>query len=274
MILQRLYRLIFRNSFSIGWKKAKRNRINLEWWDKKENIGDSLALVIYQWMLDRNDIKKDAKVTKIIHVMTIGSLIGMVPFDAVIWGTGIHRISSIYKLVKYKRMVKYDIRAVRGPLTKNVLEYAGYNCSNCNYGDPAILMPLIYTPSVKKKYDYSVIHHIDKINIESNNNYHMIDVRTTNYKYFVEEICSSKLIISSSLHGIILAESYGVPAIFINEDMNDELFKFYDWYFSTGRKNVVMATSISEALNITPMELPDLAEMRNNLLKCFPYDLF
>lgn len=82
------------------------------------------------------------------------------------------------------------------------------------------------------------------------------------------------MIISSSLHGIILAESYGVPAIFINEDMNDELFKFYDWYFSTGRKNVVMATSISEALNITPMELPDLAEMRNNLLKCFPYDLF
>ena len=85
---------------------------------------------------------------------------------------------------------------------------------------------------------------------------------------------SSKKVISSSLHGIILAESYGVPAVFLNEGLNDELFKFYDWYYSTNRNDIVIATNIKEALSLEPMKLPDLDDMRRTIIEAFPYDLW
>ena len=83
----------------------------------------------------------------------------------------------------------------------------------------------------------------------------------------------SRLIISSSLHGIILAEAYGIPAVLLNNNDID-LLKYYDYYFSTGRKSVKVASSIEEALNKGPMPLPDLSEMQKGLIESFPYDLF
>ena len=74
--------------------------------------------------------------------------------------------------------------------------------------------------------------------------------------------------------GIILAETYGVPAVFLNEGVADQTLKFLDWYYSTGRTNIKMASSIQEALNIQPMNLPDLTEMRENIIDTFPKDLW
>lgn len=99
-------------------------------------------------------------------------------------------------------------------------------------------------------------------------------ISTHNYKYFIDEIVKSEKIISSSLHGIILAESYGVPAILLNEGIDNQLIKYYDWYYSTGRKSVKIANSIEEALSMEPMDLPDLTNMRNDLINSFPYDLW
>ena len=55
--------------------------------------------------------------------------------------------------------------------------------------------------------------------------HHYIDVKTSDYRKFITEICQSKLIISSSLHGIILAESYGIPAIFLNEGVEKKFYR-------------------------------------------------
>lgn len=70
--------------------------------------------------------------------------------SSVVWGTGIHFIEDIIKVANDKNSRLLDIRAVRGPLTKRALEMAGYICPNI-FGDPAILMPLIYTPKVTQK---------------------------------------------------------------------------------------------------------------------------
>ena len=88
------------------------------------------------------------------------------------------------------------------------------------------------------------------------------------------QIFNSKFVISSSLHGIILAEAYGVPAIFLNERQEKYLFKYEDWYQSTGRKDFVKANSVGEALKYSTPELPDLKLMQENLLETFPIDLF
>ena len=76
------------------------------------------------------------------------------------------------------------------------------------------------------------------------------------------------------MHGIILAETYGIPAIFLNQGISDQSMKFLDWYYSTGRTNIKMASSVSEALKMKPMELPDLSKMQEELIRVFPYDLW
>ena len=151
---------------------------------------------------------------------------------------------------------------------------AGYDCPEI-YGDPAILMPLIYQPqSTNKKYPVSVIHHISQKDEKREENINYIDVATTDYKKVIDEIVKSEKIISSSLHGIILAETYGVPAVFLKSGMEDQIMKFLDWYYATGRYNVVTADSIDEAMRKVPMQLPELEACRENLMEAFPSDLW
>ena len=41
----------------------------------------------------------------------------------------------------------------------------------------------------------------------------------------------AKLVISSSLHGIILAETYGIPAILLMDKVTNNMFKYNDYYY-------------------------------------------
>ncbi|MGO5163486.1 polysaccharide pyruvyl transferase family protein [Fusicatenibacter saccharivorans] len=96
---------------------------------------------------------------------------------------------------------------------------------------------------------------------------------TTDYKRFVQEILQSEVVISSALHGIILAESYKVPTIFLREQLNKDI-KFDDWYFSTQRYNYKYITRLEEALSCDVNCIPDIEDMQRNLLESFPYDLW
>lgn len=265
---------IIRNKYKLNGKKVKKNTVNLEWWDEKENLGDYLSKVVYEWMITRNNIKPELNTRKTIHFLGIGSVLGMAPFDATVWGSGVHTLESIRMILDRRKYLKYDIRCVRGPITRNILVGAGYDCPKV-YGDPAILLPYIYnSPIEKKEYDISLVEHLSQKNNNEINNINYIDITTHDYRYFIDQIVKSKKVISSSLHGIILAETYGVPAVFLAKGMDNELMKFYDWYFSTGRSNVKMALTLEEAIQMTPMELPNLKEMQQNVLKAFPYDLW
>lgn len=267
-----------RNFYCLDKSRLHKNHVKLEWVDNG-NLGDSLGPVIYKWMLRQKGIDENNKVKKSCHLLTCGSLVGVGRFDAVVWGSGAHIVRNIESLLSMRGFLKYDIRAVRGPLTRQILIDCGYRCPE-NYGDPAIIMPLIYNDEhMAKKYDVSVILHYYLKNTEhefGNSSYNYINIGTTDYESCIREILSSKKVISSSLHGIILAETYGVPAIFLNTGgyVDKALIKYYDWYYSTNRWSVKMARSIEEAIEMKPMPLPDLSEMRTKLMNVFPYDLW
>ncbi|SFC61831.1 pyruvyltransferase [Butyrivibrio sp. YAB3001] len=264
----------YRNNHSIECIPLKKNRVNLEYWNYTKNLGDCLSPIIVDWMLKKRDIRSDKKLNCTKHLYAVGSVIGMGQyFDATIWGAGLHTQAAIENVFKECKYRKYDIRAVRGPNTAEIMRKAGYYCPNV-YGDPAVLMPLLYSPqNICKQYKASIIHHYSVKKFETKD-LHEISIRTGDYKYFIDEICKSELVISSSLHGIILAECYGTPAIFFNEGLDEEIFKFQDWYYSTGRYDIRYATKIEDISNFVPMELPDLHNMQENLLRSFPYDLW
>lgn len=131
-------------------------------------------------------------------------------------------------------------------------------------------MPLFYNPDVEKKYEVSVVTHMNE-KITSAVDYHQINVVTDDYERFIKEIKEPKLVISSSLHGIILAEVYGVPAILLKP--NRDMLKYYDFYYSTNRVKFPIVSSIEEALTISTPKIPDYKKMQDNIIKTFPVDL-
>jgi pyruvyltransferase len=269
--------LLSRNKYTRDGSKVKKNRVNLEYYTTTINLGDALAPVIFDWMLEKNQVSAEKPTKKTTHLLTVGSLIGGSGlFDATIWGSGIKSFDAVCGLGKRKYFQKFDIRAVRGPLTRQILTTCGYNCPKV-YGDPGILMPLIYHPdesNTKREGIGIVQHYLSSEAVPNSVNIKNIDIQTIDYKHFIDQITSCEKIVSSSLHGIILAEAYGIPAVFLAKGRDGEILKYYDWYFSTQRRSVKAAQSIEEAISMEPMPLPDLSQMQKGLLDSFPYDLW
>lgn len=267
---------------------AKKNKVNIFQYHPERfgynlvnnlpyNLGDSLGEVIIRFLLSQKGIDLDAPVTQTKHLNCVGSNIFGSYQDATIWGSGAfsyHPSKSMLLCQKLSRR-KLDIRAVRGPLTREILIKLGFQCPNI-YGDPAILMPLIYKPVKEKTYDYLVIpQFVDEKNFRTAHpKERMVSMNTDDYKSVIDIILSSEIVYSSSLHGIILAESYGTPAIFFRGLQKNYDFKYLDYYYSTGRKDIIIAESFEEALTMKPLPIPDFSKMRQDLLDSFPYDLW
>ena len=240
------------------------------------NLGDSLGEVIIQYLLRQKGLKLDSPTHGTKHLYCVGTNIHGAYQSATIWGSGIYPPSSRTEaLLQRISRRKLDIRAVRGPLTKEQLEKYGHYCPAV-YGDPATLMPLIYNPDKKKKYDYLVIPQFigEKAFRESYPTETMLSMNTNDYKHVIDEIVQSRIIYTSSLHGIILAETYGVPVVFFRGLPKFKDFKYLDYYYSTGRKDIKIAESFEEALTMKPLPLPDHTKMRQDLIDSFPYDLW
>lgn len=276
--INKAYLRFNRNRLDQHGNAFKKNRVNLIYWQKRINLGDTLAPVIFEWMLKRKGVLQRLETKRTYALATIGSIVDLGRFDAVIWGSGLQSFESLKNIAR-ARYRKLDVRAVRGPLTRQALMSCGQRCPEV-YGDPGILMPYIYSPTnVVKKDKIILINHYtakDLPMVTCGNPLDILDIETADYQPFIDTLCSAKKVISSSLHGIILAESYGIPSVFLLRDTsNKEILKYYDWYFSTNRYSVKTALSIEEALSMKPMQLPEnLEEMREKLIQQFPYDLW
>lgn len=258
---------------------AEKNKVNLNGWflpgRDTQNIGDWLSKIVVDHAAAHHGIDPEKPVGKTKHLYAIGSiLLGF--HDATIWGSGFLRDkSNARSFVLYSLLHRYwhktDIRAVRGPETRSILLKMGIDCPKV-YGDPAILMSLFYTPRQLPRVPYALIPHYNDVEKYKGNPYLMYTF-TSDYRLFIDRLCAAEIVYSSSLHGLILAECYGIPAILLNEQ-GECPFKYRDYYHSTGRYEILVARSLEEAMTLTPMPVPDLSKMQQELLRVFPVDLW
>jgi pyruvyltransferase len=247
-------------------KEGMVNVYYFKWYDK-DNVGDLLSLITVDFVKEKLNLK-DTKKDKTIRMFAIGSVIHTAKSDMVIWGSGIRDTQT------QPPNVNFDIRAVRGPLTRKRMMENGYDCPEI-YGDPALLLPLFYNPKIEKKYDYTIIPHYYKENdIPEEYKGKMMSTFTSDWKGFIDKIIASEYIICSSLHGLILAEIYGVPAILY--DVEKDLFKYEDYFQGTGRTNIPIAESLEFAILNKPSTapIPNIEKIQQNLLNSFPKDLW
>lgn len=186
--------------------------------------------------------------------LVVGSTVTFYSLDHVtIWGTGIINNHQI----PYITGRPTNICAVRGPLTRTALIEKGYDCPEV-YGDPILLISQLYKPNIKKsQYEYGIIpHYTDKNNPTirelQDKGFKVIDIQEYNrWQDFVDDIYQCKYILSSSLHGLIVAESYSIPSVWVGftDYIDGWDFKFKDYYLSLQKEDVQMV-SVSKAEDV------------------------
>ena len=158
-------------------------------------------------------------------VMGVGSILWLSIPNFEIWGSGFLRERGSFK--------GGQIHAVRGKYTAKKLMALGYpECKT--YGDPALLLPLIYQSQSKKK-GFGLIPHYTEYNYFKTiyPEYKTIDLQTYEIEKTIDEICSCEYVLSTSLHGVIVAHAYGIPALWIkHKQLASDDFKYKDYFSS------------------------------------------
>lgn len=168
------------------------------------------------------------------ELVCVGSILHKVPnnFDGYILGSG----SGSEDLKK--TFSKAKILSVRGPLTEKCIAKS----LNLPYGDPGILVSEILPISEPKHGKIGVVPHFQDINHKNiidlikkyPNDVIFINVKDSPNNV-IKKIKQCDMIISSSLHGLITADAYGIPNIMMaNRDNRPEKydFKYKDYYYS------------------------------------------
>ncbi|WP_082473075.1 polysaccharide pyruvyl transferase family protein [Methylobacterium sp. Leaf85] len=216
------------------------------WWMRSPypgNFGDILTPyvlwhafgVMPRWVLSKH-----------AEGLCIGSIAKFARPGMRLWGTGMPRSTdALCPTAVYS--------AVRGPLSRDAIIAAGGSCPKI-YGDPAILLPELYRPDVAKSHSIGIIPHVSHesmfraaINSTESKNIKIISLLSVSFddiECVIREISSCKEIVTTSLHGLIVAHAYGIPSQ--SASIEDEVgnahdsFKMQDYKLSVGLADLAL----------------------------------
>lgn len=224
-----------------------------------------------------------AKWLRLKNYLCIGTLLDAVNYsnaETIVWGSGVSGQERTF--IHPER-----IKAVRGVKTKDFCDRYKVKCPNV-FGDPALLLPLVYKSSVKKKYRLGIIPHvidqkhpvISELKEKYSKDVLIIDL--ANYKKWtdvIDQICSCEQILSSSLHGLIVSDAYHVPNCWIelSGNISGGHFKFFDYASSVERKFVspIKINSVESlfSLKVDNASSDKISELQKNLISSCPFKI-
>lgn len=209
------------------------------WWNGKPNYGDLLNPYILQHVSGR---PVEHVGTKRAEIFALGSILQPVRKrivdggdPAYVWGSGMMRPM----LPDFADKVAFTL--VRGPLTATTLRL-----DELPHGDPGLLTGEVLGISAdrRKIHKYGLIPHwmhtergeVEEL-LDTLPNACLIDMRTEDVHTTTEAIASCEVILSSGLHGLIVADALGVPNLWVDSGRIGDTtpFKFFDYALSVGR---------------------------------------
>jgi pyruvyltransferase len=209
--------------------------VDLTWANNGNNLGDLLSPVIVAALTGRRIRHRGplSPRTRLVAIGTSGQDQRMGHVH--IWGTGFEGIGSqsfsAQKALSQWRLGHFIPHATRGPFSARLLESAGYGAPAA-FGDPATLLPRIWSFEAPKKWELGVVLHMSELaaltpgaapnpefiryRIPENLQGHvciispLVKNNVAAIKAKVGEILSCRRVLSTSLHGLVIAESYGI----------------------------------------------------------------
>lgn len=211
-------------------------------WCEGANWGDALSPVLVERLSGAAVVP--AHGLHLDRFLVVGSILGSANERAEVWGSGFIREGETVE------GPPKAVHAIRGPLSRKALLSQGIDCPEI-YGDPALLLPMFMDPNVEKRYSVGVIpHYIDKQQscireCLADPAIIIIDIES-GLEEFVRAVKSCDLILSSSLHGLICADAYGIPRAWVrfSDAVEGRGFKFQDYGLAIGEA-APSATDIS-----------------------------
>lgn len=251
------------------------------WWDGKPNYGDALNSSIIAHVSGRPvrhvGIKR-AELFSIGSVMRAVRKRSFASSDPVyVWGTG------MMGPIKNDFVERVSFGLVRGPLTATTLLL-----DDLPHGDPGLLTgeALGISAKASKKYQIGVIPHWTQSDsseikqlLDTLPNARLIDMRSDDVHTTTLAIAECELVLSSSLHGLIVADGLGIPNLWIDSGRigNTTPFKFFDYALSVGR-SMARPLTLFDLIN-DGVPTPDinyfvnLPTVKQTIFNAFPSDL-
>lgn len=249
-------------------------QVPVNYYTRHNNWGDQLNKYLIEKITKKAVVKNNFK--QLPHILAIGSVLSSASPKSIIWGSGF--ISKSAPL----RTTQVNVRAVRGTLTRDRLRNEfGINCPDV-LGDPAVLLPLFYDAKhICKKYKVGIIpHYKDKelpaVQALLKKGAVLVDIQE-DIEPFIDKLNECEYIISSSLHGLIAADTYGIPNLWVafSDNVLGGEYKFCD-YYSTTDNNAPRITLINDKVDSSLEELIALCRCnkfilsKDELLMAFP----
>ncbi|WP_167626652.1 polysaccharide pyruvyl transferase family protein [Paracoccus luteus] len=252
------------------------------WWGNFRNFGDWIGPYLYRQRtgrLPRYCAPGHVPEGVPVH-FTCGSIMHKIRRKnrAVVWGTGIKEPDAWFAR-------PLEMRAVRGPLTQQVLDSRRLDVPEV-IGDPGLCLPRFHMPaSTGKTYRLGLIPHVyDMPFWKQNGNLLPADAvlidLTDPFESVIDVIASCEATLSTSLHGLIVSHAYGVPtcwtASFSAELEND--FKFRDYFQSVGldlsasdRRKIALPFDLGDYADDLTLPAVDVGRMADRLLAACPF---
>lgn len=202
--------------------------MNNLYWHRSINFGDMISpYLLTKLKGDAIYSEPDSEDHK--YVLT-GSILSVNIKNATIFGAGF--VSEDEKFIGENVTVK----AVRGVWSLDKISKQ-VDISNILLGDPGLLLPYYYKPNVIKKYKLGITPHIMDYERTKDSSKQVIDLRMGENETISEaverviyQINECESILSSSLHGLVVATAYGIPATyFYSDSLVGDGFKFKDF---------------------------------------------
>jgi pyruvyltransferase len=183
-------------------------------WSAKPNFGDLLTPLLIDRFIHLPHIQASPQEANLVIV---GSILEHIPnnwdnaWNGVIAGAGFLHENS-------KMVVKRKVLAVRGPMTASRILTSSTGCAFKKYegvlADPGLIADEL-VPEQIKQYNLGIVPHWTDTSLALNPifkkfNPLIINVADDPLKV-IAQIGQCKKIVSSSLHGIILADAFGIP---------------------------------------------------------------
>lgn len=249
-----------------------------------KNFGDNLSLPVCEYVSSKTFIRGNKVYA---DMYAIGSLLQIfmsrkrqIKYTAlrtlkgkkplVIWGTGV--IDNIPLFLPWAKVL-----AVRGPLTAKALGLK----TLVPFGDPGLLVSDFLAEPAKIGKIGIVPHYTDKAHpvlaeAAKDDRFVIIDVEDE-WENTVSHIAQCDLVLSSSLHGLIVADAYGIPNQWLefSQKVIGAGFKFRDYADGVGRiaikrievsnfKDIITAVGMAENVGVS-LGTAQLASLKDDL---------
>lgn len=211
------------------------------------NVGDALSPVMVALVSGRpvERVPFRTTETRMAAVGTIGH--GVVGGEAHVWGSGTSNWANPGAADRRPytppRRTRLALHATRGPITRGILGGRDGPDFDGVFGDPVWLLPRFYDPKIARTVDLGVIVHLSELESRALDTgtrpdlvrYHVPPAfagrvkiinticppTTAGIKAKIDEILACRRIVSTSLHGLVFAEAYGIPCLHFQQSATE-----------------------------------------------------